>query len=80
MLLMPQFLCQITTCPPPDFPERGRYEPEEAEYEVGLRVGYICNAGMLIFFDENYTLLYDHKPVTCQSNGKWSGGTPFCGK
>ncbi|GBM50296.1 hypothetical protein AVEN_219066-1 [Araneus ventricosus] len=71
------FVCDFS-CPPPDFPERGRYNPEYAEYEVGLTIFYSCSAGLLIYFDEKYAIFYGQKPVTCQSNGKWSGGTPFC--
>ncbi|GBN81004.1 hypothetical protein AVEN_175087-1 [Araneus ventricosus] len=71
MLLIPQLFCAKTTCPPPNFPEGGRYEPKKAEYEVGQTITYHCN-GELPMFGE--------KRTTCQSSGKWSGGTPFCGK
>ncbi|GBN56314.1 hypothetical protein AVEN_16016-1 [Araneus ventricosus] len=77
VLLIPQFFCAKTTCPPPDFPERGGYEPVKEEYEVGLTVSYYCNSSLL-FFTENDDLFAVRKQVTCQSSGKWSGGSPFC--
>ncbi|GBL99057.1 hypothetical protein AVEN_227555-2 [Araneus ventricosus] len=64
-------------CPPPDFPERGGYEPEKAEYQVGQTVSYYCNSSLL-FFAENDKLFAARKQVTCQTSGKWTGGPPFC--
>ncbi|GBN76253.1 hypothetical protein AVEN_58197-1 [Araneus ventricosus] len=77
VLLIPQFFCATTTCPPPDFPDRGGYEPVKAEYEVGQTVAYHCYGGLPVF-DENHIWIQGLQPVTCQSNGKWSGGTIFC--
>ncbi|CAL1289855.1 unnamed protein product [Larinioides sclopetarius] len=73
----PQKDHNILACPPPDFPEGGRYEPLQAEYDVGQAVTYYCN-NMRPMFDENLVFLYEDRVVTCQSNGKWSEGTPFC--
>ncbi|CAL1289821.1 unnamed protein product [Larinioides sclopetarius] len=70
MLLMPQLSCHKTTCPPPDFPERGRYEPVKAEYEVGQTITYSC--------DDDIVLKYGDANATCRSSGKWSEKTLFC--
>ncbi|GBO24019.1 hypothetical protein AVEN_60784-1 [Araneus ventricosus] len=68
----------LTACPPPDFPKRGKYEPEKAEYEAGTRIKYTCNDGLAMFVEDRWNGFY--KMVTCQSSGNWSEGTPFCGK
>ncbi|CAL1289842.1 unnamed protein product [Larinioides sclopetarius] len=76
MLLIPPLFCANRTCPPPDFPDGGRYEPLKAEYEVGEAVSYFCNRfrPMMIRRD-----MHDgDKTVICKSNGDWSEETPFC--
>ncbi|GBN15436.1 hypothetical protein AVEN_161865-1 [Araneus ventricosus] len=72
----PQKDHKILACPPPNFPEGGRYEPEKAEYEVGLTINYTCNGRLPMFVEDVW--IGQHKVVTCQSSGKWSEGTPFC--
>ncbi|CAL1297843.1 unnamed protein product [Larinioides sclopetarius] len=69
VLLIPRLFCATTTCPPPDFPEGGSYKPERAEYEVGSRIRYSCKDRLTMFGSDR---------MTCQSNGRWSGKTPFC--
>ncbi|GBM50295.1 hypothetical protein AVEN_219065-1 [Araneus ventricosus] len=71
------FLQEAATCPPPDFPEGGRYEPVKPEYEVGQTITYSCN-DMAPMFIETKACISGEKVVTCQSSGKWSRGTPFC--
>ncbi|CAL1285343.1 unnamed protein product [Larinioides sclopetarius] len=72
----PQKDHNISACPPPNFPEGGKYEPEKAEYYEGQRIKYICNGKSSMFFGDVST--GDYKKVTCTSSGKWSEGTPFC--
>ncbi|CAL1289824.1 unnamed protein product [Larinioides sclopetarius] len=70
MLVMLQFLCHVATrCPPPDFPEGGKYEPIEAEYAVGKLITYSCN---------DIVPMRGRNKTACLSSGKWSGNTPFC--
>ncbi|GBN22943.1 hypothetical protein AVEN_7980-1, partial [Araneus ventricosus] len=64
-------------CPPPDFPERGRYEPVKADYEVGQTIYYHCDP-RLPMIDANHVWLHELQAATCEASGKWSRGTPFC--
>ncbi|GBM32788.1 hypothetical protein AVEN_83749-1 [Araneus ventricosus] len=64
-------------CPPPDFPERGKYEREKAQYEVGMQIQYFCIHGWPMYY-ENNVWIPSNRMVTCQSNGKWSEPTLFC--
>ncbi|GBM62255.1 hypothetical protein AVEN_44048-1 [Araneus ventricosus] len=73
----PQKDYEILACPPPDFPEGGKYEPVKPEYEVGQTITYSCN-NMAPMFIQNKVWISGEKVVTCQSSGKWSRVTPFC--
>ncbi|KAF8771708.1 Sushi like protein [Argiope bruennichi] len=69
VLLIPQYFCATTTCPPPDFPEGGSYTPIQSEYEVGSRISISCKDKFTRFGTDR---------MTCQTTGRWSGETPFC--
>ncbi|CAL1285349.1 unnamed protein product [Larinioides sclopetarius] len=76
VLLILQFFCAATNCPPPDFPERGYYEIQKAEYEAGMEINYFCNGWPMYY--KNTAWVPTKKVVTCQSSGNWSEPTPFC--
>ncbi|CAL1289830.1 unnamed protein product [Larinioides sclopetarius] len=73
----PQMDHKTLACPPPDFPEGGRYEPERAEYEVGQKIAYSCTNNGLFFVDGNIQIRQNLESA-CELNGKWSQVTPFC--
>ncbi|CAL1289862.1 unnamed protein product [Larinioides sclopetarius] len=77
VLLTPRLFCVATYCPPPDFPERGRYVPEKLKYEVGTQIQYFCTNGYPMDFIDNGWVI-SVKNVACQSSGEWSGQTLFC--
>ncbi|CAL1289868.1 unnamed protein product [Larinioides sclopetarius] len=77
IILMQQSYCEAASCPPPDFPEGGKYVPELAQYEVGMQIRYYCTHGYVMFFKRN---AWFPAPilVTCQLNGEWSERSPVC--
>ncbi|KTG43615.1 hypothetical protein cypCar_00041000 [Cyprinus carpio] len=64
------FISEIT-CPDPRSFENGEVYPYQRQYFVNDTTHYSCNSG------------YDFRGSgtrVCQLNGKWSGGTPVCGR
>ncbi|CAL1289832.1 unnamed protein product [Larinioides sclopetarius] len=76
-ILMKQLYCAAASCPPPNFPEGGKYLPEITEYEVGMQIQYFCNLGWVMFYERNIWIP-SKKVVTCRSNGEWSERSPVC--
>uniref|UniRef100_A0A672PDF8 Complement factor b, like n=1 Tax=Sinocyclocheilus grahami TaxID=75366 RepID=A0A672PDF8_SINGR len=63
--------CKKITCPDPRSFENGDVYPYQRQYYVNDTTHYSCNSG------------YDFRGSgtrVCQANGKWSGGTPVCGR
>ncbi|XP_016377010.1 complement factor B-like [Sinocyclocheilus rhinocerous] len=63
--------CKKITCPDPRGFENGDVYPYQRQYFVDDTTHYSCNSG------------YDFRGSgtrVCQANGKWSGGTPVCGR
>ncbi|XP_026100811.1 complement factor B-like [Carassius auratus] len=63
--------CQKITCPDPRGFENGEVYPFQRQYFVNDTTNYSCNSG------------YDFRGSgtrVCKVNGKWSGGTPVCGR
>ncbi|XP_051536340.1 complement factor B-like [Myxocyprinus asiaticus] len=63
--------CKKVTCPDPRGFENGELYPYLPRYYVNDTVHYSCHSG--------YTFRGSSSRV-CQLNGKWSGGTPVCGR
>ncbi|XP_026051750.1 complement factor b, like isoform X2 [Carassius auratus] len=63
--------CQKITCPDPRGFKNGDVYPYQRQYFVNDTTNYSCQSG------------YDFRGSgtrVCQGNGKWSGGTPVCGR
>uniref|UniRef100_A0A673G6L8 C3/C5 convertase n=1 Tax=Sinocyclocheilus rhinocerous TaxID=307959 RepID=A0A673G6L8_9TELE len=63
--------CKKITCPDPRGFKNGEVYPYQRQYFVNDTTHYSCNSG------------YDFRGSrtrVCQANGKWSGGTPVCGR
>ncbi|XP_043077996.1 complement factor B-like [Puntigrus tetrazona] len=63
--------CKKITCPDPRGFENGEVYPNQKQFFVNDTTHYSCHSG------------YDFRGSgtrVCQANGKWSGGTPVCGR
>ncbi|KTF85756.1 hypothetical protein cypCar_00005739 [Cyprinus carpio] len=63
--------CKKITCPDPRGFKNGEVYPYQRQYFVNDTTHYSCQSG------------YDFRGSgtrVCQANGKWSGGTPVCGR
>ncbi|XP_065143183.1 complement factor B-like [Paramisgurnus dabryanus] len=63
--------CKTVTCPDPRGFENGDVYPHQQRYFVNSTTTYSCYSG--------YTFSGSVSRI-CQPNGKWSGGTPICGR
>ncbi|XP_073727310.1 complement C2-like [Misgurnus anguillicaudatus] len=63
--------CKMVTCPDPRGFENGDVYPYQQRYFVNSTTNYSCQTG--------YTFSGSVSRI-CQPNGKWSGGTPICGR
>ncbi|XP_065143774.2 complement factor B-like [Paramisgurnus dabryanus] len=63
--------CKMVTCPDPRGFENGDVSPYQQRYFVNNTTSYSCQSG--------YTFSGSVSRI-CQPNGKWSGGTPICGR
>nr|XP_055035658.1 complement factor B-like [Misgurnus anguillicaudatus] len=63
--------CKMVTCPDPRGFENGEVYPYQQRYFVNNTTSYSCQSG--------YTFSGSVSRI-CQPNGKWSGGTPICGR
>ncbi|XP_065143181.1 complement factor B-like isoform X1 [Paramisgurnus dabryanus] len=63
--------CKMVTCPDPRGFENGDVYPHQQRYFVNSTTTYSCYSG--------YTFSGSVSRI-CQPNGKWSGGTPICGR
>ncbi|XP_073727309.1 complement factor B-like [Misgurnus anguillicaudatus] len=63
--------CKMVTCPDPRGFENGDVYPLKQRYFVNSTTTYSCHFG--------YTFSGSVARI-CQPNGKWSGGTPICGR
>ncbi|XP_038821138.1 complement factor b, like isoform X1 [Salvelinus namaycush] len=63
--------CKMIECPNPLVLESGSVLPVQSQYFVNNKTTYECYSG--------YSLRGSASRV-CQTNGKWSGGTPICSR
>ncbi|KAG7321374.1 hypothetical protein KOW79_015789 [Hemibagrus wyckioides] len=62
-------VCKLVTCPNPNVLENGVVRPFSRNYSVNDTTTYTCHS--------EFTFRGSATRV-CQTNGKWSGGTPIC--